>query len=71
MRLMKLTEFHATYLVGEQRPTLRTLRTWPGAAKIGGEWYMDLDRWQLELVSGGLVAELESDPDVAELVGRE
>lgn len=69
MRLMKLTEFRATHLVGDQRPSLRTLQRWPGARKCGGEWYIDLDHWQLATVAGEALAELERDPEVAALVG--
>lgn len=51
MRLMRLTEFRETCLAGEHRPTLRTLRRWPGAQKCGGEWYIDLDQRRVVTVT--------------------
>lgn len=47
MRLKKLTDFVRDHTV-EPRPTARTVRRWPGAQKVGGEWYIDMDVWQKE-----------------------
>jgi len=68
MQLIKLTEFRATRFAG-QPPSLRTLQGWPGARKCGGEWYIDLDQFNVTTLAGQLAAEYERDPEVAALVG--
>ena len=51
------------------RPSPRTVQQWPGAMKIRGEWYIDLDEWRSALVSDAVMEELLKDPDVATCVG--
>lgn len=70
MRLQKLSCFMESCLVGPNKPTVRTVRKWPGAIKIAGEWYIDLDVWESHTISGGLVEALMQDPEVAALVGK-
>lgn len=67
MRLKKLTDFRRDHLV-EPRPTLRTLRRWPGARKVGGQWFIDMDVWQPAQAFEALAAQLAKKPDVARLV---
>ena len=68
MRLKKLTDFVRDHTV-EPRPTLRTVRRWPGARKVGGEWYIDMDEWQPAQAFEQLAEQLAQKPDVARLLG--
>lgn len=68
MRWKALTDFHRDHLV-EPRPSLRTLQGWPGAKKIGGRWYIDMDIWQPVEPIQALAEQLLQDEDVARLVG--
>lgn len=49
----------------EPRPDPRTVQRWPGAKKINGRWYVDLDEWTVHFMPRNEIAELEKDPVVA------
>jgi hypothetical protein len=68
MRLKKLTDFRRDHLV-EPRPSIRTLRTWTGARKMGGQWYIDMDVFEAHASIQQLASELVKKPKVAQLVG--
>lgn len=70
MRLKKLQAFITEYF-DEPRPRPRTVQQWPGARKIGGYWYIDLDVWLVATQLGIMAHELEHDPEVAALVREE
>lgn len=50
MRFATLREYAEEFFTPASRPTMATLRKWaesgelPGARKIGGLWFVDLDR---------------------------
>ena len=67
MRLKKLTDFVREHTV-EPRPTARTVRRWPGAQKVGGEWYIDMDVWQPAQALEQLADQLAKKPEVARLL---
>ena len=68
MRLKKLAVFIREYTV-EPRPSQRTVQKWPGAKKVGGQWYIDLDKWDTAMEADSLIDSLIKDPDVARCVG--
>lgn len=67
MRLKPLARFKRDHLT-EPYPDSATLKRWPGAQKIGGRWYIDMDAWQSKRQSARLAEELIKDPAVARLV---
>ena len=70
MRLQKLSAFISHYFE-RPRPSPRTAQKWPGARKIGGEWYIDIDIWLASIEVEALTETLIKDPEVAALVGTE
>lgn len=49
-------------------PDPRTVQRWPGARKLNGRWYVDLDEWTAHFTPADEVLELERDPLVAQLL---
>lgn len=69
MRLLVLTAFIEQHLA-EPRPARETVKRWPGAQKIGGRWYIDLDAWAFNAEAQALYETLVKDPAVAALIGE-
>lgn len=67
MRLKPLLAFIRDHC-DEPQPDPRTVQRWPGAKKINGRWYVDLDEWTVHFTPPTDIRVLEIDPAVANLL---
>ncbi len=64
MRLKPLLAFIRDHC-DEPRPDPRTVQRWPGAKKLNGRWYVDMDEWTAHFIPRSEILALEKDPAVA------
>jgi len=67
MRLKPLNQFILDHTC-EPRPDPRTVQKWPGARKLNGRWYVDLDEWTVHFTPTDEIEELARDPMVATIL---
>ena len=68
MNLLKLRPFIRDYTAAPH-PDPRTVKRWPGARRVGGQWYIDLDEWSASGAAENLYQEIvRTDPQIAEML---
>lgn len=68
MQLIQITAFIHTYTAAPH-PDPRTVRRWPGARKVGGRWYVDIDEWSASGAAENLYQSIvQADPEIAAMV---
>ena len=71
MNLKRLTLFREQNITGK-KPSLETMKGWPGVSKLRGEWWIDMDvislKFQETEASNDLLDTLMEDEDVAQIV---
>jgi hypothetical protein len=66
MRLIRIRHFLDQYFEENSRPSPAAIKRWPCAVKPGGEWFVDLDKFQSIAEQQTELNEILEDSDIAE-----